>query len=56
MVVPVLAGLMECDPQNMWTFEQFFTATHNVLRKRVMHVFSLVSGSLMHVYVDPEQR
>ena len=56
LVVPVLAGLMECDPQRMWTFERFFDATNNLLRKRVMHVFSLACGSILNVYVDPDQR
>ena len=56
LIVPVLAGLMECDPKKMWTFEQFFETTNSILKKRVVHVFNLAAGSLLHVYINPEQR
>ena len=47
---------MECDPKKMWTFEQFFETTNSILKKRVVHVFNLAAGSLLHVYINPEQR
>ena len=56
LIVPVLAGLMECDPHKMWTFEKFFQSTHSILQKRVVHVFNLAAGSLLHIYINPEQR
>ena len=55
MVVPVLAGLMECEPRKMWTFDKFFEKTHQILHKKVVCVFNVCSGDHVHVFINPDQ-
>ncbi|XP_003743253.2 serine/threonine-protein kinase TBK1 [Galendromus occidentalis] len=38
-LVPVLAGLMECDSGKMWSFERFFNETTKILAAKRIHVF-----------------
>ncbi|XP_039262579.2 serine/threonine-protein kinase TBK1-like [Styela clava] len=48
---PVLAGIMECDPHQIWTFEQYFSEVSGLLEKRVIDVFSVPSGALHKIYI-----
>ncbi|KAL1473660.1 hypothetical protein MTO96_038535, partial [Rhipicephalus appendiculatus] len=52
-VVPLLAGLLECDDSKMWTFEQFFESVTEVLRCRLVHVLYLNEGREIHAYLPP---
>nr|XP_037271019.1 serine/threonine-protein kinase TBK1-like isoform X1 [Rhipicephalus microplus]XP_037271020.1 serine/threonine-protein kinase TBK1-like isoform X1 [Rhipicephalus microplus] len=53
-VVPLLAGLLECDDSKMWTFEQFFESVTEVLRCRLVHVLYLNEGREIHAYLPPQ--
>ncbi|XP_072318026.1 inhibitor of nuclear factor kappa-B kinase subunit epsilon-like, partial [Eucyclogobius newberryi] len=50
-LVPVLAGVLEADPDKCWGFDQFFTATTNILQRLAVHVFSLQQGAQLCAYV-----
>lgn len=50
-LVPVLAGIMEADQEKCWGFEQFFTATTDVLQRQPLHLLSLQSAAAHCVYV-----
>lgn len=53
-VVPLLAGLLECDDSKMWTFEQFFESVTEVLRCRLVHVLYLNEGREIHAYLPAQ--
>lgn len=53
LITPLLAGLMECDVNFMWSFEQFFEEVEAILRKKIVVVFSMVSVNEIHVFVEP---
>ncbi|EEC12865.1 serine/threonine protein kinase, putative, partial [Ixodes scapularis] len=50
-IVPLLAGLLECDDSKMWTFEQFFDSVTELLRCRLLHVFYINEGRELHAYL-----
>uniref|UniRef100_A0A8C6TCN4 Inhibitor of nuclear factor kappa B kinase subunit epsilon n=1 Tax=Neogobius melanostomus TaxID=47308 RepID=A0A8C6TCN4_9GOBI len=50
-LVPVLAGILEADEEKCWGFDQFFTATTNVLQRLPVHLFSLQQATEHCVYV-----
>ena len=52
IITPILAGLMECHTQRMFTFPEFFDAVKNINNKRLIHVFNTCTSSVLHVYVE----
>ncbi|XP_042862364.1 inhibitor of nuclear factor kappa-B kinase subunit epsilon-like isoform X2 [Penaeus japonicus] len=56
LVTPLLAGLLEVDPQRMWNFERFFQEVTMILSKKVVHVFFVNKVQPLTVYMDPEHR
>ena len=56
LLIPILAGLMECDTHRMFTFEEFFSTVDDVASKRVVHVFNASAATQMHVYLGKDQR
>lgn len=38
-ITPLLAGLLEHNPKNMWAFEQFFQSVTHILSHKAVHVF-----------------
>ena len=52
IITPILAGLMECHAQRMFTFPEFFDAVKNINNKRLIHVFNTCMSSVLHVYVE----
>ncbi|XP_032404817.1 inhibitor of nuclear factor kappa-B kinase subunit epsilon [Xiphophorus hellerii] len=51
LLVPVLAGIMEADQGRCWGFDQFFTATTDVLQRQPVYVFSLQQAMAHSIYV-----
>lgn len=56
LVTPLLAGLLEVDPQRMWNFERFFQEVTMILSRKVVHVFLVNKVQPLTVYMDPEHR
>ncbi|XP_077987814.1 serine/threonine-protein kinase TBK1-like isoform X2 [Glandiceps talaboti] len=52
LVTPVLAGLMECDPSKMWTFDKFISETDKILSMKVIDVFNVTTAKLHKIYVQ----
>lgn len=50
-LVPVLAGIMEADQEKCWCFDQFFTATTDVLQRQAVHLFSLQQAMAHCIYI-----
>lgn len=55
-MTPLLAGLLEVDPQRMWNFERFFQEVTMILSKKVVHIFFVNKVQPLTVYMDPEHR
>ncbi|XP_068172499.1 inhibitor of nuclear factor kappa-B kinase subunit epsilon isoform X2 [Antennarius striatus] len=50
-LVPVLAGILEGDQERCWGFDQFFTATTDILKRQPVHLFSLEQATAHHIYI-----
>ncbi|XP_024915561.1 inhibitor of nuclear factor kappa-B kinase subunit epsilon isoform X1 [Cynoglossus semilaevis] len=51
LLVPVLAGILEADQQQCWGFDQFFTATTDILQRQPVHLFALQQAAVHSIYV-----
>lgn len=54
VVTPLLAGLLEADPQRMWSFDRFFSEVTGVLSRRPLHIFHANRTQSVRVYLHPE--
>jgi len=54
-LTPILAGLLEVNPQKMWTFEKFFAEVTNLLSKKKVFVYFMNKLSSLRVYLDKTQ-
>lgn len=52
LVTKLLAGLMECQPVKMWSFEQFFNSVTFIQSHKVFHVFYVNSMKDVTVYIN----
>uniref|UniRef100_A0A3Q3FA73 Inhibitor of nuclear factor kappa B kinase subunit epsilon n=1 Tax=Labrus bergylta TaxID=56723 RepID=A0A3Q3FA73_9LABR len=50
-LVPVLAGILEADQERCWGFDQFFTATTDILQRQPVHLFSLQQAQAHCIYI-----
>lgn len=55
LVTNLLAGLMECQPVNMWSFEKFFSTVTDVLSHKVYHIFAVNSMRDVVIYLPPKE-
>ncbi|ELT90194.1 hypothetical protein CAPTEDRAFT_124995 [Capitella teleta] len=51
LVRPLFAGLMETNPNRMWSFDMFFEKAKEIFSHQVVHVFSLLQCEMLHVYL-----
>ncbi|XP_003702205.1 I-kappaB kinase epsilon [Megachile rotundata] len=56
IVTPLLAGLLEVDPQKIWSFDRFFTEVTDTLSRKRIHIFNIHKGSLIKVFLHPEEK
>ncbi|KAK4298908.1 hypothetical protein Pmani_028778 [Petrolisthes manimaculis] len=56
LVTPLLAGLLEVDPQRMWNFEHFFDEVTTILARKVIHVFHVNKVLPLTLYLDPKHK
>lgn len=56
IVTPLLAGLLEVDPQRIWSFERFFSEVTDTLCRRPVHIFNVHRASLIKVFLHPEEK
>ena len=52
LVTKLLAGLMECQPTKMWSFEQFFDSVTFIQNHKTFHVFYVNSMKDVTIYVN----
>ncbi|XP_043499758.1 serine/threonine-protein kinase TBK1 [Polistes fuscatus] len=56
IVTPLLAGLLEVDPQRIWNFERFFTEVTDTLCRKPIYIFNVHKASLIKVFLHPEEK
>ncbi|XP_015522022.2 inhibitor of nuclear factor kappa-B kinase subunit epsilon [Neodiprion lecontei] len=56
IVTPLLAGLLEVDPQRIWNFDRFFMEVTNTLCRKPVHIFNVHKASLIKVFLHPEEK
>uniref|UniRef100_A0A4W5QTG1 Protein kinase domain-containing protein n=1 Tax=Hucho hucho TaxID=62062 RepID=A0A4W5QTG1_9TELE len=50
-LVPVLAGILEADQEKCWAFDQFFSATTEILQRVSVYLFSLQQATAHRLYI-----
>ena len=55
-ITPLLAGLLEVNPQKMWTFDKFFSEVTKILSKKKLHIFFVNKLKELRVYLDKEEK
>lgn len=55
LVTPLLAGLLEVDPQRIWSFDRFFAEVTNTLSRKLIHVFHVNKVQSIRVYLHPDE-
>ncbi|CAK9803712.1 Inhibitor of nuclear factor kappa-B kinase subunit epsilon [Anthophora plagiata] len=56
IVTPLLAGLLEVDPQKIWSFDRFFSEVTGILCRKRVYIFNIHKGSLVKVFLHPEEK
>ncbi|XP_067420205.1 serine/threonine-protein kinase TBK1 isoform X2 [Emydura macquarii macquarii] len=51
LLTPVLANILEADQEKCWGFDDFFAETSDILRRKIIHVFSLQQMTSHKVYI-----
>ncbi|KFM71066.1 Serine/threonine-protein kinase TBK1, partial [Stegodyphus mimosarum] len=55
LVTVLLAGILECNDEKMWTFEQFFECATDIVTRKVFHVFYMNDGKEISLYMQPNK-
>lgn len=55
-VTPLLAGLLEADPNRIWSFDKFFSEVTDMLSRKAIHVFHINKASLIKIYIHPDEK
>uniref|UniRef100_A0A0K2TCD3 Inhibitor of nuclear factor kappaB kinase subunit epsilonlike [Megachile rotundata] n=1 Tax=Lepeophtheirus salmonis TaxID=72036 RepID=A0A0K2TCD3_LEPSM len=51
-ITPLLAGLLEVNPQKRWTFERFFSQVTWILDKKKLHIYFMNKLTPHRIYLD----
>lgn len=55
LVTALLAGILECNDDKMWTFDQFFESVQDIISRKVFHVFYMNEGKEISIYMQPDK-
>ena len=56
LITAMLAGLMESNQDKMWTFNRFFDEVKRIKERKLIHVFNTTEGTLLHIYLKPDDK
>lgn len=56
IITPLLAGLLEVDPQRIWSFDRFFNEVTDTLCRKAIHIFNVHRTNLIKVFLHPEEK
>lgn len=54
IVTPLLAGLLEADQKNIWSFEKFFNESTNILLRKKIDIFHINRATNIKIYIHPD--
>ncbi|KAL9959562.1 hypothetical protein ACROYT_G032893 [Oculina patagonica] len=55
LLTPVLAGILESEPSNAMSFEEFFARIQDILSRKVIDVYSVHSASFHKIYIKQDE-
>ncbi|KAG8181274.1 hypothetical protein JTE90_022212 [Oedothorax gibbosus] len=55
LVTVLLAGILECNADKMWSFDQFFECATDIISRRIFHVFYMNEGKEVCLYMQPNK-
>ncbi|XP_038067208.1 serine/threonine-protein kinase TBK1-like [Patiria miniata] len=53
LLTKILRGLLECNPERMWTFNQFFDEVQVLLAMKVVDLFHVSKSECLKIYAEP---
>ncbi|XP_022080976.1 serine/threonine-protein kinase TBK1-like [Acanthaster planci] len=53
LLTKILRGLLECNPEKMWTFNRFFDEVQSLLAMKAVDVFHASQSECLKIYVEP---
>ncbi|XP_065213755.1 serine/threonine-protein kinase TBK1 [Planococcus citri] len=56
LITPILAGILEVDSQQIWSFDKFFTEVTSTLLRKVVHVFYINKVQSIRIYIHPSEK
>ncbi|XKL59765.1 hypothetical protein PGB90_000781 [Kerria lacca] len=56
LITPILAGILEVDSQQIWSFDRFFAEVTNTLSRKVVHIFHINKVQSIKVYMHPSEK
>lgn len=56
LVTRILAGLLEVDSRNIWSFDKFFTEVTSTLNRKVVHVYYINRMQNIRIYLMPGEK
>lgn len=55
LITPILAGLLELEPQRIWSFDKFFAEVTKTLDRTLLHIFHSNRVQNIRVYLHPDE-
>lgn len=56
ITTPLLAGLLEVDPQRIWSFERFFAEVMDILSRKQIYIFNVPRADIIKIFLHPEEK
>ena len=56
LVTPLLASLLESEPDKVIKFDEFFNEVQKISSKHVLNVFHVTTCSLLKVYINRDEK
>nr|XP_054752316.1 serine/threonine-protein kinase TBK1-like [Lytechinus pictus] len=53
LLTPLLAGLLECNPTKVFSFQRFFEESQRITNKTVIDIFWVCEASFLKIYCSP---
>ncbi|XP_023217768.1 serine/threonine-protein kinase TBK1-like [Centruroides sculpturatus] len=55
LVTTLLAGILECNAEKMWSFDKFFDSVTDIVSRKVFHIFYMNASREITIYMQPEK-
>lgn len=55
LVTALLAGILECNAEKMWSFDKFFDSVTDIVSRKVFHLFYMNGSREITIYMQPDK-